>query len=89
MTNDKVLSSEKENRKAEKKPEKSVRAGFSFSQISEFTAEVKNEFGKVAWPNRKNTVGSAFLVVILVSIMSLYLGAVDLFLGKLITYLLK
>ncbi len=89
MTNEKSLIPEKEKRKPEKKTEKSAESGFSFSQIRVFTAEVKSEFGKIAWPNRKNTAGSALLVVVLVTIMSLYLGAVDLFLGKLISYILK
>jgi preprotein translocase subunit SecE len=89
MTIEKSLTPEKEKRKSEKKVEKSAGTGFQLAQIRIFIAEVKSEFGKVAWPNRKNTAGSALLVVILVSIMSLYLGAVDLVLGKLISYILK
>ncbi len=89
MSNDKSKPVEKEKRKTEKKAEKTAETGFRFSQISQFYAEVKTEFGKIAWPSRKNTAGSAFLIVILVTIMSLYLGAVDLFLGKLISYILK
>jgi len=89
MTNEKSLAPEKEKRKSDKKVEKSAGAGFQLAQIRIFIAEVKSEFGKVTWPNRKNTAGSALLVVILVTIMSLYLGAVDLALGKLISYILK
>jgi len=68
-----------------KKPEE----GVSFARISEFTAEVKNEFGKIAWPDKKHTAASATVVIVLVSIMSLYLGAVDLIIGKLVSYILN
>jgi preprotein translocase subunit SecE len=77
----------KAKRKADKQIESSAK-GFSFSQISEFTAEVKAEFGKIAWPDKKHTVGSTMVVVLLVMIMGMYLGTVDLLLGKLVGYIL-
>jgi len=88
MANDTEKLPEKAKRKGAKKNEDTSK-GFSFSQISEFTGEVKSEFGKIAWPDKKHTVGSSVVVVILVVIMSLYLGAVDLFLGKLIGFILN
>jgi len=63
--------------------------GFSLAQISEFTSEVKREFNKIAWPNRKNTVASAMVVIVFVTIMALYLGSVDLFVGKLVGFILN
>jgi preprotein translocase subunit SecE len=63
--------------------------GFSVSQISEFTGEVKREFSKIAWPNKKNTAASAMVVIVFTSIMALYLGAVDLFVGKLVSFILN
>ena len=89
MTNEKSPALEKEKRKPEKKAEKTTGLTAQVAQIRVFIAEVKSEFFKIAWPSRKNTAGSALLVVILVTVMSLYLGAVDLFLGKLISYILK
>ena len=74
--------------KVDKKAEKPAE-GFRFSQIGEFTGEVKTEFGKIAWPDKKHTAASATVVIILVVIMALYLGAVDLFIGKLVGYILK
>jgi preprotein translocase subunit SecE len=90
MTNEKSPALEKEQRKPEKES-KVEKAGLAaqVAQIQVFISEVKSEFFKIAWPNRKNTVGSAILVVVLVTVMSLYLGAVDLLLGKLISYILK
>lgn len=62
---------------------------FSLSSVKEFAAEVKNEFDKIAWPDKKHTIGSTAVVAILVTIISFYLGAIDLILGKLISFILK
>jgi len=62
---------------------------FSPGRIKEFVSEVKNEFGKIVWPAKKQTVGTTVVVVVLVMIISFYLGAVDLLLGKIIGYVLR
>lgn len=86
------MTDNKENlprkRKSEKNTDKPVE-GFKFSQINEFVGEVKREFAKIAWPNKKNTVASAMVVIVFVSIMAVYLGSVDLFVGKLVGYILN
>ena len=79
---------EKAKRKSEKSADKSAE-GFRFAKIGEFTGEVKSEFNKIAWPNKKHTAASAMVVVVLVTIMALYLGAVDLFVGKLVNLILN
>ena len=79
---------EKSKRKSEKKAD-TPGEGFSFARIGEFTGEVKSEFNKIAWPNKKHTAASAMVVVVLVSIMAMYLGGVDLFIGKLVSYILN
>ena len=89
MTNEKSSLPEIEKRKVVVGDDNAGKSRFSFSQVREFTDEVKSEFGKIAWPSTKNTAGSAMLVVILVAVMSLYLGAVDLLVGKMISYILK
>lgn len=88
MADSKANLPQKSKGKVDKKGEKPT-DGFRFSQIGEFTNEVKNEFGKIAWPDKKHTVASATVVIILVTIMSLYLGAVDLVVGKLVGYILN
>jgi preprotein translocase subunit SecE len=50
---------------------------------------VKSEFKKIVWPDRKVTIGSTGVVLVLVFLVSVYLGAVDLFIGKLVSYILK
>lgn len=89
MANEKSNIPEYEKRKGIARDDDPGDSRFSFSQVREFTNEVKAEFGKIAWPSKKNTAGSAMLVVILLTIMSLYLGAVDLLVGKMISYILK
>lgn len=61
----------------------------SLPAIKQFGADVKNEFSKIAWPDKKHTLGTTGVVVVLVFIVSFYLGAVDLVLGKLIGLVIK
>jgi preprotein translocase subunit SecE len=66
----------------EKKP-------YSLARIKEFVNEVKVEFNKIVWPDKKVTIGSTGVVIVLVFIVSIYLGAVDLLIGRLVTFILK
>jgi len=50
----------------------------------QFLREVKVELKKVTWPTRKQTLGSTVVVIILVMIISLFLGVVDLGLSNVI-----
>ena len=70
-------------------PDKPVAQKFSFARIKEFSGEVKSEFKKIVWPDKKATMGSTGVVIVLVFLVSVYLGAVDLFIGKLVSYILK
>jgi preprotein translocase subunit SecE len=58
---------------------------FSPRQVKKFLSEVKVEFTKIVWPDRKVTFGLTGIVVVLTIIVSIYLGSVDLLLGKLIS----
>lgn len=62
---------------------------FSPAQIKKFVEEVKTEFFKIVWPDKKTTLGLTGIVVALTLIMSLYLGSVDLLIGKLIGMFLR
>ena len=66
-----------------------LNAKFDLARLKQFFADVKSEFGKVVWPNKKQTMGSTGVVVVLVMLISFYLGAVDLLLGKFIGYVLR
>lgn len=50
----------------------------------QFLREVMMELKKVTWPSRKQTTGSTIVMIILVAIISLFLGMVDFGLSKLI-----
>jgi len=50
----------------------------------QFLREVIIELKKVTWPSRKQTIGSTVVMIILVMIISLFLGMVDMGLSSLI-----
>ena len=56
--------------------------------IIQFLREVKVELKKVTWPSRKQTIGSTVVVIILVLIVSLFLGVVDIGLSNLVRVVL-
>ena len=62
---------------------------FTPSGIRQFGREVIVEFKKIVWPERKVTAGLTAFVLVLVVVLSLYLGSVDLLLGKLVSTVLK
>ena len=55
----------------------------------QFLREVKVELKKVTWPSRKQTIGSTVVVIILVMIISLFLGVVDMGLSGLVRVVLQ
>lgn len=55
----------------------------------QFLREVKVELKKVTWPSRKQALGSTLVVIILVIIISLFLGVVDISLSSLIRLVFK
>jgi len=55
----------------------------------QFLREVKVELKKVTWPSKKQTMGSTVVVLVIVAIISLFLGIVDAGLSGLISAVLK
>ena len=55
----------------------------------QFVLEVVSELKKVTWPNRKETLGATGVVLILVIIVSIYLGLVDYALSHLVRVLIR
>lgn len=56
--------------------------------IKTFLDSVKLELGKVTWPTRKETIATAGVVVFIVFLISIYLGACDFVLAKLMRLIL-
>ncbi len=91
----KIMTSSKNKKKMAKNPKavqtdsKQTEKKFSASKISDFSADVKKEFGKIAWPPKNTTIRTTGVVIVLVFLISFYLGAVDMLLGKLINFILQ
>ena len=62
---------------------------YSPAQIKKFIKEVQVEFSKIVWPDKKVTMGLTGIVVVLTVVVAIYLGSIDLILGKLVSYLLR
>jgi preprotein translocase subunit SecE len=57
-------------------------------KVVTFFESVKVELGKVTWPTRKETVATTGVVIMIVFLISLYLGACDVVLSKLMRLIL-
>ncbi|GAB4421300.1 MAG: preprotein translocase subunit SecE [Thermodesulfovibrionales bacterium] len=60
-----------------------------FNRIREFFREVKIEIKKVVYPSREELIGSTWVVIITVIVISIFLGIVDLGLSKLVKIALR
>lgn len=77
----------KSKKHAVEKTEK--KSPYSPAQIKKFIKEVQVEFTKIVWPDKKVTMGLTGIVIVLTVVVAIYLGSVDLLLGKLVSYLLR
>lgn len=55
----------------------------------DFLKEVRAELKKVTWPTRSETISSTYLVLVMVIMVSAYLGAVDSILAWLVKRVLN
>jgi preprotein translocase subunit SecE len=60
-----------------------------FDKSVQFLREAKVELKKVTWPSKKQTMGSTVVVLVIVAIISLFLGIVDAGLSGLIRSVLQ
>lgn len=54
----------------------------SFKPLS-FYHQVKEELKKVVWPIRQNTISTSIVVVVVVGLVTVYLGVVDAIVSRL------
>ncbi len=59
-----------------------------YARSKQFLSEVVRELKQVTWPNRKETLGTTGVVLVLVIIVSIYLGLVDYALSHLVRVLI-
>jgi preprotein translocase subunit SecE len=55
----------------------SVARGQQKFSLAEFFGNIKGEWKKVTWPDREELTKSTFVVVVMLILISAYLGAVD------------
>ena len=60
-----------------------------FKRIAEFFQDVKLELKKVVFPTKKEVIGSTWVVVVSVLIAAVFLGIVDMALGRFMTAVFK
>jgi preprotein translocase subunit SecE len=58
-------------------------------RIKDFFSEVKIETKKVNYPSKEELIGSTWVVVITVLIVSFFLGIVDISLAKIVSFLVR
>jgi preprotein translocase subunit SecE len=54
-----------------------------------FLSDVRAELHKVTWPARKETISTTWVVIIIIILISFYLGLCDLFLAKIMKAMLR
>jgi preprotein translocase subunit SecE len=59
------------------------------NKVKEFFKEVKIEIKKVVFPSRDELIGSTWVVIITVLVISMFLGLVDLGLSRLVGVALR
>lgn len=76
------MAKKQKNKKKEVVVSQKTASPYSPKQIKKFIEEVKVEFNKIVWPEKKVTLGLTGIVIVLAMVISVYLGAVDFVLGK-------
>ena len=96
FTNQTTAGTVKENQQKIALVKKAIAGGATYKinnkyvdQALQFLREVKVELKKVAWPSRKQAMGSTIVVVMLVLLVSFFLGIVDIGLSSLIKAVLS
>lgn len=56
--------------------------------VKSFLDAVKIELGKVTWPTRKETMATTGVVIVIIFLISFYLGLCDVVLAKLMRLIL-
>jgi len=59
------------------------------NRITKFLSEVKSELKKVTWPSRDELKGSTMVVIVLTFLLAFFIGIVDFFISKIITFLIR
>jgi preprotein translocase subunit SecE len=55
--------------------------------VRSFLKEVKEELKKVNWASKEETIGTTAVVIVLLIILSIFIGVVDVVLSKIIQFI--
>jgi preprotein translocase subunit SecE len=58
------------------------------NKVKRYLQEVKGEFNRISWPRRDEVIALTMLVIIMIIILSIYIGGVDALLQLVIRYLI-
>ena len=58
-------------------------------KTKQFSQEIKVELKKISWPQKKETISSTSVVLIIVLIVSFFLGVVDVALSRIVNIFLS
>lgn len=58
------------------------------SNLISFFREAKIELKKVTWPSKRDTLGSTYVVIVIVFLIAIFLGLVDFGLSRILKLLL-
>jgi preprotein translocase subunit SecE len=56
-----------------------------WKRVKTFLTDVRVELKKVSWPSRQDTIASTGVVVVVVLIISFYLGFIDVLLSRMVS----
>ncbi|MGQ9813344.1 MAG: preprotein translocase subunit SecE [Dissulfurimicrobium sp.] len=59
------------------------------SRGKSFLKDVRSEFDKITWSNKKETVSMAFAVLAISFFFAIYLGVIDIVLSKLVRFFIR
>ena len=57
--------------------------------VGKFISQVKTEMKKVAWPSKQELISSTIVVLISTMALAVFIGACDLVLSRVITFLIS
>lgn len=78
----------KKNSIVSSKTQQLINSDNAVGRLVQFLREVKVELKKVTWPQRNQTIGSTIVVIVLVMIISIFLGLVDIGLSNVVRLIL-
>ncbi len=84
-----IPAAEAKAKSAPAAPEQKAAPLSRIQAIKQYLHEVRAEFDKITWPNRKETVSMTIAVMVISVFFAAYLGLVDMSLSKLVGIIIK